>query len=74
MFLEKILDIFKKDFIHLGLDKIEIKKLQAGLNKFIKAVNFIICFRYSSLSILTKLGLLPLFFLFYPYQARFIDF
>ena len=46
--LEKISDMLKKDFVHLGLDKKETKELRAGFNKYIKSVSFIICFRYSS--------------------------
>ena len=64
MFLEKISDIFKKKFVHLGLDKKETKELRVDLNEFIKAISFIIYFRYSFLSFSIKLGLLPLFFPF----------
>lgn len=48
---EKILNILKKGFIHLSLDKKERKELRAGLDKFIKAISFIISFYYSSLLI-----------------------
>ena len=32
---EEILDMLKKDFVHLGLDKKETKKLRAGLDRYI---------------------------------------
>ena len=44
MFLEKISDMLKKDFIYLGLDKKEIKELRAGLNGYIKAVSVVLLF------------------------------
>ena len=63
MFLEEISDILKKNFVHLGLNKKKAKKLQAGLNRFIKAVSFTIYFYCFSFPISIKLGLLLLFFL-----------
>ena len=44
MSLEEILDMLKKNFVHLGLDKKETKKLQAGLDGYIKAVSIILPF------------------------------
>ena len=41
---EQISDMFKKDFVHLGLDKKESKKLRAGLNNYIKAVSVVLPF------------------------------
>lgn len=46
--LEKISNMFKKDFVYLGLNKKSIKKLRVSLDKYIKAINFIIYFPYSS--------------------------
>ena len=43
-FLKKILDILKKDFINLNLEKKEIKEFQAYFDKFIQALTFTICF------------------------------
>lgn len=43
-FLEKISDMLKKNFIHLGLDKKKIKKFRACFDKFIKMISFTICF------------------------------
>lgn len=50
-FLKQILDIFKKDFVYLGLDKKKIKKSRISFNRFIKMVNFIIKFFYSFFNI-----------------------
>lgn len=58
MSLEKILDMLKKDLIHLGLNKKETKKLQTGHNKFIKVGSFTIYFYCFLFFIFTKLGLL----------------
>ena len=58
MYLEKISDMLKKNFVYLGLDKKDIKKLRAGFDKFIKIITFTICFCYLSLPIFTKLALL----------------
>lgn len=46
--LEEISNMLKKNFIHLGLNKKNIKKLRAGLDKYIKTVSFTICFYYYS--------------------------
>lgn len=55
MSFEEILDMLKKDFIHLGLEKKETKELQVGLDEYIKAISFIIYFLYSSFPISTKI-------------------
>ena len=60
IFLKKISDILKKNFVYLRLDKKETKKLQADFNRFIKVVSFTICFCYSIFLIFTKFGLLNL--------------
>ena len=39
---EKILDMFKKDFVHLGLDKKETKELWAGLDGYIKVLSIVL--------------------------------
>ena len=50
---EQIFDMLKKNFIHLGLDKKEMKKFRAYFDRFIKMVSFPICFLFSSLPIRT---------------------
>lgn len=47
-FVEKISNMFKKDYVYLGLNKKSAKKLQAGFDEYIKAVNFTIYFCCSS--------------------------
>lgn len=42
--LEEISNMLKKDIVHLGLNIRSAKKLQAGLDKYIKAVSFTIRF------------------------------
>ena len=42
--LEEILNMLKKDFVHLSLDKKETKELQAGFDGYIKAVSVILPF------------------------------
>ena len=44
-FLEEISNMLKKDFVYLGLNKKSTKKLRASLDRYIKAVSFIIYFR-----------------------------
>ena len=44
MSLEEILNMFKKDFVHLGLNKKETKELQTGFNGYIKTVSIILPF------------------------------
>ena len=39
---KKRLNMFKKDFIYLGLDKKKMKKFRACFDKFIKVISFII--------------------------------
>ena len=41
---EEILDMPKKDFVHLGLNKKETKESQVGLNGFIKVVGIVFHF------------------------------
>lgn len=47
-FLEEISRMFKKNFVYLGLNKKNVKKLQTGLNKYIKTLSFTIyCHHFS---------------------------
>ena len=41
---EEILDMFKKDFVYLGLDKKKSKELRAGLDGYIKVVSVALAF------------------------------
>ena len=43
-FLEKVSDMLKKDFVHLGLNKKKLKELQAGFDGYIKAVSVVLPF------------------------------
>ena len=45
---EEIPNMFKKDVVHLGLNKKNVKELQFALNRYIKAVSFTIYFYCSS--------------------------
>ena len=44
MFLEEISDMFKKNFVHLGLDKKGTKEFQTGLDGYIKTVSVVLSF------------------------------
>ena len=46
--LEEIPNMLKKDIIHLDLNKKSAKELRAGLDGYIKAVSFTICFYHFS--------------------------
>ena len=46
--VEEISNIFKKDVVHLGLNKKNIKELRAALDRYVKVVSFTIHFRCSS--------------------------
>ncbi len=49
---EKISEILKKNFVHLGLKKKESKELQANLDEYIKAVTFNILLIHTKFSLL----------------------
>lgn len=41
--LEKIFEMLKKNFVHLGLKKKKSKKLRTSPKKYVKAISFTIC-------------------------------
>ena len=45
--MEEISNMLKKNFVHLSLNKKNVKELVAALNGYIKAVSFTIHFCYS---------------------------